>query len=384
MSVSNIPATRMVTPRPNGATSSARASAQRSRAPLAAEYALIDGMPRTPPWLEITTIRPRPAARMDGSSSWVSRTAPNRFVRNSRSHASKGISSTHATAAIPALCTSASGAPTASSMTLAPAWIDAGSSRSSRTPIKRGSPTPARVAARRRSSPASGERMAATTRHPRSYRWVADARPSPRDAPVITTLRRSRTARPATSTVRRRRNDRTPRRLGTHPAVPVALEERAGMPLLLIEAVGVVDLGFWKRIGARDGCRELRRPDGGEARAVHEIRHVQDGEHHQERAEGRAVGEPTSLLDQPLGLRASGVVPMAEDACGDHHHRDERRLPDQRELEGRSGEHRAPRHHLRVDVQPGMDREDLEYRVEDEPRDEEQQPQGDEWAAPNE
>ena len=37
MSVSKVPVTRIVTPRPNGAISCARASAQRSSAPLAAE-----------------------------------------------------------------------------------------------------------------------------------------------------------------------------------------------------------------------------------------------------------------------------------------------------------------------------------------------------------
>jgi hypothetical protein len=119
-----------------------------------------------PPWLDTTTIRPRPAARIDGSSALVSRTGPYRFVPNSRSQTSNGISSTHPTAAIPALCTSASGAPTASSMALAAVVIDAGSSRSSRTPTRRGSSAAAPVASRKRSSPTSGERIAPTTRHP--------------------------------------------------------------------------------------------------------------------------------------------------------------------------------------------------------------------------
>src|SRR5206468_1340639 len=308
-------------------------------------------MPRMPPWLETTTIRPRPAARIDGSSAWVSRTGPNRFVRNSRSHVSDGMSSADPTAAIPALWTRTSGAPTACSIALAAATIDDGSSRSSRTPTRRRSSAAAPVAARRRSRPTSGERIAATTRHPSSYRWVADARPSPRDAPVMTTLRTSCTAGPTIPIFLHRVRARAPVRLSAHPGVPVALEEWAGLPLSLIESVRVVDLGFGKRIRAGDGCCELRRADRGEAGAVHEIGDVQDGEHHQERAECRAVGEPTKSLDQLLGLCASRVVPIAEDACGNHHHRDERGLPDQRELEGRSGIERAPRYHLRVDVQ---------------------------------
>src|SRR5262245_40780954 len=304
-------------------------------------------MPRMPPWLDTTTIRPRPLARMDGSSSLVRRTGPNRFVRNSRSQTSNGISSTHPTAAIPALCTRASGAPTASPMALAAPVIDAGSSRSSATPNKRGSPAVAPVAARRRSSPTSGERIAPTTRHPSLYRCVADARPSPRDAPVMTTLRGSRiVVGPAVSIRLDRVHGRTSVRLSGHPAVPVPLEIRTGLPLSLEESLGVVDPGFWIRPGAGDGGRELRRTDGGEAGAIHEVGEVQDDGHHQEGGERRARSEPTQPLGQLLGLRASRVVPMAEDACGNHHDGDERGLPDERELEGRSGENRAPRYHL--------------------------------------
>src|SRR5262245_8525920 len=271
-------------------------------------------MPRIPPWLDTTTIRPRPAARMDGSSSLVSRTGPNRFVRNSRSQTSNGISSTHPTAAIPALCTSALGAPTASSMALAAAVIDDGSSRSSRTPIKRESSASAPVAARRRSSPTTGERIAPTTRHPCLYRRVADARPSPRDAPVMTTLRGSRiVVGPAGSISLHRIHGRTSVRLSGHPAVPVPLEERTGLPLSLEESLGVVDLGFWIRPRAGDGGRQLRRADGGEAGTVYEVLHVQDAGHHQERGESRAGAKPAQPLSQLLGLGSSGVVPVAED-----------------------------------------------------------------------
>src|SRR5262249_35540600 len=241
-------------------------------------------MPRMPPWLEMTTIRPRPAARMDGSNSLVSRTGPNRFVRNSRSQTSNGMSSTLPTAAIPALCTSASGAPTASPMALAAAVIDAGSSRSSLTPTKRGSPAPAPVAARKRSSPASGERIAPTTRQPSVYRCVADARPRPRDAPVMTTLRGSRIVAGLTGSVHLHRvHGRTSARLSGHPAVPVPLEVWAHLPLSFVEPLGIVDLGFGIRPGTGHGGRELRCTDGSEAGAIHEVGDVQDTGHHQER-----------------------------------------------------------------------------------------------------
>src|SRR5262249_58020681 len=58
--------------------------------------------------------------------------------------------------------------------------------------------------------------------------------------------------------------------------------------------------------------------------------------------------------------------------------------PDERELEGRSGGNRPPRHDLRVDIQAGVDEEDLQKRVHDEPDDEEQERQADERAAPHE
>ena len=201
-----------------------------------------------------------------------------------------------------------------------------------------------------------------TTRHPSPYRCAADARPSPRDAPVMTTLRGSCIAvGPAVSIVLHRIDGRAAVRLRGHPAVPVALEVRARLPRSLVEALRVVDLRFGIRPRAGDRGREPRRADRGEAGAV--------------RRSTRRSGSRTSpgtwrapagsrnqrnLLRQLLGLRASGVVAVAEDACGNHHRGDERRLPDQRELEGRSGEERAPRNHLRVDVEPRADEEDLE------------------------
>src|SRR5215470_13389065 len=330
-------------------------------------------MPVMPPALDKTTILPRPAALMDGSKAFVSATGPKRFVEKICSHTLTGTSSTEPAAAIPALCTTTSGAPIRSLMLLAASAIDCGSSRSSRTPSNRGSSSPAPVVVRRRSSPTSGERIAATTRHPCLYRWTADARPSPRDAPVMTTLRDSCMAGPTVSGFVEWRHVRTSGRLATHPGVPVPLEVRAGLSLSLVECIGVVDLGFRKRPGAGDGGGELRRADGGEAGAIHEVGDVQQESHHQERGEGGPGGKPTQLLGELLGLRASRVVTMAEDACGNHHHGDQRRLHDQRELEGRSGGHRAPGRDLRVDVEPGVHEEYLEERVHDEPDAEEQQ-----------
>src|SRR5262245_17778787 len=161
-------------------------------------------------------------------------------------------------------------------MALAAATIDDGSSRSSRTPTRRGSPAAAPVAARKRSSPASGERIAPTTRQPSLYRCAADARPSPRDAPVMTTLRGSRIVVGLTGSVRRHRvHGRTSGRLGGRPVVPVPFEQWARLSLSLEESLGVVDLGFWIRPGAGDGGRKLRRADGSEAGSIHEVRDVQ-------------------------------------------------------------------------------------------------------------
>src|SRR5262249_58964858 len=158
-------------------------------------------------------------------------------------------------------------------------------------PSKRGSSACAPVAARRRSRPTSGDRIAPTTRHPSLYRWVADARPSPRDAPVMTTLRGSRIG-PAGSIVLHRIHGWTSVRLSGHPAVPVALGIWARMSFSLEKSLRVVDFGFRIRPGTGDGGRELRRTDGGEAGAVHEIRDVQDAGHYHDRADRRAGTEP--------------------------------------------------------------------------------------------
>src|SRR5262249_14234054 len=150
----------------------------------------------------------------------------------------------------------------------------------------------------KRSSPASGERIAPTTRQPSLYRCVADARPSPRDAPVITTLRGSGIVVGLAVSVRLHWvHGRTSARLSGHPAVPVPLEVWARLPFSLVEPLGVVDLGFGIRPGAGDGGCTRRRADRGEAGAIEEIGDVQDARHHQERGEGGAGAEPR----QPLG-----------------------------------------------------------------------------------
>src|ERR1700694_5871932 len=111
----------MVTAIPNGATSPAIDSPHRSRAPLTAEYAAVDGIPRTPPTLDKRMMRPRPALRMDGRSDLVRTTGPKMLVANVRSHTLIGVSSTIPAGPIPALCTRAYGAPTASSIDFAAA-----------------------------------------------------------------------------------------------------------------------------------------------------------------------------------------------------------------------------------------------------------------------
>ena len=134
---------------------------------------------------------PRPASRITGSSALVSATGPNTVVANILSHRLIGVSSAIPAAEMPALCTRAYGAPTASSIDFAAASTDAESVRSSATPISRGSPSAAPVAARSLSIPASTDRIAATTCQPRLYNSVADASPRPLEAPVMTTLRGS-------------------------------------------------------------------------------------------------------------------------------------------------------------------------------------------------
>ncbi|CNK33331.1 Uncharacterised protein [Mycobacterium tuberculosis] len=88
------------------------------------------------------------------------------LVVNMFCHNVVSASSTIPAAEIPALCTMAYGAPTASSIALAAAEIDPMSNRSSWTPISRSSSSAARTACRSSGRPFSGVRIAATTRQP--------------------------------------------------------------------------------------------------------------------------------------------------------------------------------------------------------------------------
>src|SRR5215813_3474368 len=96
---------------------------------------------------------------------------------------------------------------------------------------------------------------------------------------------------PAVSVRLHRIHGRTSVRLSGHPAVPVPLEEWAGLALSLVEPLGVIDLGFRIRPGTGGGGRELRRTDGGEAGAIHEVGEVQDDSHHQKGRERRTRSE---------------------------------------------------------------------------------------------
>jgi len=99
----------------------------------------------------------------------------------------------------------------------------------------------------------------------------------------------------------------------------MTLEVWAGLPLSLIESIGVVDLGFRKRPWAGDGGSELPRARREESSAVEEIGDIQYGKHYQEHAEGRACTEHPQPLGQLLRLRTSRIVPIQEDGCGNHH-----------------------------------------------------------------
>ena len=199
----------------------------------------MQGIPRTPFSLAITTMRPRPAARIEGSSALVSATGPNRLVANSCCHTSRSSSSTQPTAVIPALCTTASGAPTASRMALAAFVIDAGSVRSSCTPINRELSAGAPVASSMFCRPISGVRIAATTRQPALYRWAAEASPSPREAPVMTTLRDSPMAdlQRAAWTVRNRIDGAMALRSAPYPRRPHHCPARSPLAGRVIEAL---------------------------------------------------------------------------------------------------------------------------------------------------
>ena len=79
------------------------------------------GCPRTPAELHTKTMRPCTRLRMAGSRALVSSTGPITWVANMRCHSRMSVSSTMPAAEMPALWTSAYGAPTRSSIALAAA-----------------------------------------------------------------------------------------------------------------------------------------------------------------------------------------------------------------------------------------------------------------------
>ena len=188
-------------------------------------------MPRTPPWLETTTMRPRPAARIDGQQRLGER---HRAEEVGAKHLLPQLESASPrripTAAMPALCTSASGAPTASIDAFAAAAIDAGSSRSSRTPIKRGSSAAAPVAARsapvpRRASASRRRRATPRVEVGRGRQPESAGRAGDDDAARLSHPDRLRTVRR-----RRRLHVGPPVGLGAHPGGPDAHRVRPGLP----------------------------------------------------------------------------------------------------------------------------------------------------------
>src|ERR1700742_4249625 len=189
-------------------------------------------------------------------------------------------------AEIPALCTTANGVPMVSPMVLAATSTDAWSIRSSWTPINRSSSGAAPVASRSCAMPCSGVRMAATTRHPSRYRRAAVANPSPRGAPGMTTQRASAILARARALTRWRCLDvRPPIRLPARPCRPDTHRVRTLRTGLLVIALRVIHFGF--RIRPRAGHRGsgVADFDNPEPCAVGEVGHVDDREHHQERAQ---------------------------------------------------------------------------------------------------
>ena len=144
--------------------------------------------------LDTSTIRPRPAARIAGSSSRVSRTGPKKLVEKHLLPRRLGHLLEAADAGDPGVVHD----PVRGADALEDLRRRRGDRRRGRRSRagrrragRRRSPAPVR--ARSRSSPSSGARIAATTVQPSRCRWAAVASPSPRDAPVTTTLRASAT-----------------------------------------------------------------------------------------------------------------------------------------------------------------------------------------------
>ena len=107
------PGSTVVTPTPKGDTSRRTASAKPFIAALVATYEERYASGKLASIEPTMTTRPYPRERIPGSTSWVRRTAPNTFRRNTRSTASMGSSSTGPFWLSPALLTSTSTSPAA-------------------------------------------------------------------------------------------------------------------------------------------------------------------------------------------------------------------------------------------------------------------------------
>src|SRR5271156_678699 len=191
--------------------------------------------------------------------------------------------------------------------------------------------------------PCSGVRMAATTRHPSRYRRAAVANPSPREAPVMTTLRASAILARAGTLTRWWRFDVRPAvRLPARPRRPDADRVRTLRSRLLVKALRVIDFGFRirPRAGHRSSC--VADLDDPEPPAVGEVRHIHDGEHHQERAKHRSRREQLRFRRKLFRHGFTGVVAIAQNRGRHHYEAHRERLPDQRELERGAGEYRSP------------------------------------------
>src|SRR6476619_3901735 len=160
--------------------------------------------------------------------------------------------------------------------------------------------------------------MAATTRQPCLYRCVAEANPSPREAPVMTTLRVSAIlVRGCTSIAYGAQlHVRATVGLSAHPRGPDPDRIRAGLSVLLVEALRVIDFGL--RIRPQAGNRRCGPGplDDREPCAVREIGEVDYHEHHHEHAQRGPADEDARPLGQLLGHRPTGVVAVQQTPAG--------------------------------------------------------------------
>src|ERR1700752_329674 len=158
--------------------------------------------------------------------------------------------------------------------------------------------------------------MPAPTRQPSRYRRTVDAKPSPRAAPVMMTVRGSAILvlwRAGALTGRRRLYVGATVGQTLLPGGPLPDRERSFGTCLLVVALRVVHLGLGVRPRARDRRGQPTRLDRPEPPAIGEVRHVDDREHHQERAEHRLGREQLGLRGELLRHRLSGVVAVDED-----------------------------------------------------------------------